>query len=97
MEMKCVETMSESNSIKNVGELRDESHDEEITVSCQLLDKNSIDSSKQTMDPTLDHGEEQVMISYKRSTKGYGSPKVSSCFSSQNSLLIKKHSWKTYW
>ena len=55
MEMKCVETMSESNSIKNVGELRDELHDEEITVSCKLLDKYSIDSSKQTMDPTLDH------------------------------------------
>ena len=68
--------MSESNSIKNVGELRDELHDEEITVSCKLLDKNSIDYSKQTMDPTLDHREEQVMISYKRSTKRYESRKV---------------------
>ena len=86
MKMKCIEAMSESNSIENVSELRDKSQEKEITVSCKLLDKNSDDSSNQSNDPALSHEQEQAMISDNRSTKGYGFRKVSSCHSLHNTL-----------
>ena len=84
--MKCIDAMSESNSIENADELNDELHEKDITISFKPVDKNSIDSSEQTNDPTLDHEHEHSMISFNRSTKGYGFRKVSSCHSLQNSL-----------
>ena len=88
MKMKCIEAMSEGNSIENVSELRDKSHEKEITVSCKLLDKNSVDSSNQSNDPALSHEQEQAMISDSRSTKGYGFRKVSSCHSWHNVFCL---------
>ena len=84
MKMKCIEAMSESNSIENVGELRDVLHEKEITVSCKLLDKNSVDSSKNTNDSSLGHEQEQAIISDNKSTRGYDFRKVSSCDPLQN-------------
>ena len=88
MEMKCIDAMSESNSIENTDELNVELHAKDITMSFKPLDKNSIDSSEQTNDPTLVHQQEHAMISVNRSTKGYEFRKVSSCHSLQNSLSI---------
>ena len=88
MEMKCVDAMSEINSIENADELSDELREKEITISCKPLDKNSIDSSEKANDLALDHEQEHAMISFNGSTKGHGFQKVSSCHSLQNSLPI---------
>ena len=94
--MKCIEAIQESNSIENADELSYELHEKDITISCKLSDKNSIDSSEQTNDPALDHEHEHTMISFNRSTKGYGFRKVSSCHSLLNSLpIFITHSSKT--
>ena len=89
MKMKCIEAVSESNPIENVGELHDELHEKETTVSCKLLDKNSFDSSKQTNDPALGHEQEQAIMSNNRPTRGYGFRKVSTFDSLQNILPFK--------
>ena len=86
--MKCIDAMSEINSIENADELSDELREKEITISCKLLDKNSIDSSEKANDLALDHEQEHAMISFNGSTKGHGFQKVSSCHSLQNSLPI---------
>ena len=99
MKMKCIEAMSESDSIENESELREKSHEKEIAVSCKLLDKNSVDSTNHTNDPALGHEQEQAMISDNRSTNGYGFRKVSSCHSLQNSLpiFLITYSNEIYW
>ena len=90
MKMKCIEAVSERNPIENVGELHDELHKKDTTVSCKLLDKNSVDSSKQT-NPALGHEQEQAIMSNNRPTRGYGFRKVSTFDSLQTNLPFSYH------